>query len=253
MRRAAPPSHGDFEDPRKWIDPRTLVGEPKTPGQKLAREASVSAATRLLQLTGMLIACYLIGVHEMLLTGLTSVTCSPEMIKAGSNATCEIRSGPFTSDSGLSITQVGVAGRIALVDERNGAYRIVFATRLVGDAGVRVSHGIFSSVSTVEVIPGPAIVVEAECSPPRVAPSATVTCAVTPRDRFGNAASVEKPEGADDKYFALSGLGSARELAIHDFDVTFKAGNQPGERAGIAVTLNGGRVESTVQVVAPTS
>ena len=51
-------------------------------------------------------------------------------------------------------------------------------------------------------------------------------------------------------YFSVSHLGSAHSLAIHDTHVTFVAGaaGDAPSSAGIAVTLDGRRVESRIQV-----
>ena len=170
-------------------------------------------------------------------------------MRAGSNVTCTITRSALASESDLSITQVGGAGPIALVGERATEYRVAFSTRAAGAAGVRVTHSLFWRNAWVQVLAGPAATVDVACQPAQVAPQAQVSCAVTPRDLFGNAAEVEKPAGAAAIYFSVQAVGSARDIAVHDAHVTFVAGDASGSRAGIAVVLAGTRAESIVAVV----
>lgn len=87
-----------------------------------------------------------------------------------------------------------------------------------------------------------------ECAPKRVRVGEDVRCAVVPRDRFGNAADVEKPTGAPASYFSVARTGGAGEVVVQDASVSFAAA-QVG-RAGVAVTLDGVRVQDDVEVVA---
>ena len=100
----------------------------------------------------------------------------------------------------------------------------------------------------VEVLPGPAIGrVELSCAPRRVRVGEEVRCAVVPRDRFGNAADVEKPAGAPATYFSVARTGGAGEVVVHDAYVSFVAATVG--RAGVAVTLDRVRVLDDVEVV----
>ena len=230
-----------------FVDPRT--GSSKT--AKPNKDASTSSATAFyLRLGAALVACYLLGVQDLLLAALTSVNCQPSTIRAGSNVTCEITTGALSSEADLSITQTGSAGRIIMLSDVAHAYRVAFSTRLAGQAGVRVSHSIFWSSASVEVIAKPAVLVEIACEPKATPVGSSVRCAVTPRDEYGNAAEVEKPGGqdGDGHYFAVTHVGGAKDLAVHDADVSFVVGGEVGSKAGIAVTLNGRRVEGTVEV-----
>ena len=228
-----------------FVDPRT--GSSKT--AKPNKDASTSATAFYLRLGAALVACYLLGVQDLLLAALTSVNCQPSTIRAGSNVTCEITTGALSSEADLSITQTGSAGRIIMLSDVAHAYRVAFSTRLAGQAGVRVSHSIFWSSASVEVIAKPAVLVEIACEPKAAPVGSSVRCAVTPRDEYGNAAEVEKPEeGGDGHYFAVTHVGGAKDLAVHDADVSFVVGGEVGSKAGIAVTLNGRRVEGTVEV-----
>eukprot|EP00966_Prymnesium_polylepis_P050824 1176849-Prymnesium_polylepis.1 len=76
---------------------------------------------------------------------------------------------------------------------------------------------LFWSSATVEVLAGAATGrVEVACTPPRVRVGEEVRCTVVPRDRFGNVAEVEKPEGASSSYFSVAKTGVAGELTVHD-------------------------------------
>ena len=244
MRRAKDVEAGAFVDDR-------LAAEPKARSDKPKVGEPSSLPVRLFRVGAAVAACYMVGAHELVLAAFTSVTCAPAIVRAGGNATCDVRTGALSSDADLSITQTGGAGRIVLLSESAHAYRVSFSTRTAGAAGVRVSHSIFWSSAAVEVLAGPARSVDVECAPARAAPGKEVRCAVTPRDAFGNAAEVEKPAGAPANYFAVSAVGDATNLVVHDTDVSFTLGGEAGSRAGIAVTLDGRRVESTVEVAAP--
>ena len=247
MRRAKDVEAGAFVDDR-------LAAEPKA--HKPRAEAS-SLPVRLARVAALLGACYLVGVHELVFAALTSVRCAPTTVRAGANVTCDVATGALSSDADLSITQTGGAGQIALLSEGAHAYRITFGTRAAGAAGVRVSHSIFWSHAAVEVLAGPAVTVEVDCSladgVTAAAVGSEVRCAVTPRDAYGNAAEVEKPEGAPEGYFTVTHVGGASKLAVHDTEVSFVVAQPVGGkagRAGVAVTLDGTRVESTVAVAA---
>ena len=153
---------------------------------------------------------------------------------------------------GLSITQLGVAGALVLTNDAQHRYTLTFATRVTGDAGVRATHLPFWSSSVVEVLADIAVSVDVHCVPPRVSPGSDVRCAIEPRDRFGNVAEVEPPPSGVKNFFTVARLGNARDLVVHDTYVSFRAGAPPdGEAstsAGVVVTLDGRRVESTVSV-----
>ena len=68
------------------------------------------------------------------------------------------------------------------------------------------------------------------------------------RDRFGNAADVERPSGAPTSYFSVARTGGAGGVKVRDAFVSFAA-TRAG-LAGIAVTLGGVRVQDDVEVVA---
>ena len=235
-----------------WVDDR-LAGEPKAPGQKATRQGASHWPTRFFQAAAVIAACYIIGVHELVFAAFTSVHCTPSMVQAGRNVSCSISMGRFGSEADLSITQVGVAGQITLVDESSHSYRIAFGTRKAGDAGVRVTHSMFWSTSWVEVVAAPAVSIDVKCGPPRVALGTAVNCAVTPRDRFGNEGEVERPPGSESSYFSVYATGCARELVVHDAHVSLFAGDAASgstacTRAGVSVILDGSTVSSAVDV-----
>ena len=244
------------------------AGQPAWEDDRLAKPRSArlgdSRVRRALRMAALTLACYLIGMHELVLALFTKVDCMPSEVQAGANVTCMIATGRLSSEVDLSITQTGAAGPIALLSEAPHAYKIAFATTAAGAAGVRVSHSVFWSSSSIDVLAAPAEWADVSCAeqhhtagaehaamvPAVVAPGATVHCSVTPRDRFGNPAEVQRPSGAPSGYFAVSAIGGASQLAVHDTYVSFVAGMQAG-RAGVAITLNGARVERTVQIGSP--
>jgi hypothetical protein len=235
-----------------FVDDR-LAAEPKAQTQKprAGEDGGSSSLTTALRICAVLAACYIVGVHELVFAAFVSVTCTPSVVPAGANVTCMVSTGSLSSEAELTITQTGTAGRLVLLSETAQAYLVSFSTRAAGVAGVRLSHSlIFWSSASVEVLPGPAVSVDVLCAPPRVAAGTQVRCAVTPRDQFGNAAEVAKPAGVADDYFGVTQVGGATQLAVHDDHVSFVAGGA-GARAGVAVMLDGRRVESTVVVVAP--
>lgn len=236
-----------------FVDPRAAAeAEPKARTKQSQLQPQASLQTRVLRALIAIAGCFVLGVHEVIFSAFTSVRCEPAVVRAGTNVTCEVRTGRLAGDADLSITQTGNAGRIVLLSESAHAYRVAFGTRVAGDAGVRVSHAIFWSSASVEVVAGPARRVDVLCAPPAgaqtVAAGLQVRCDVTPRDEHGNAADVVRPEGAPETYFAVSHVGGATQLQVHDTHVSFVAGGDAGSRCGIAVTLDGKRVESTVEV-----
>lgn len=229
-----------------FVDPRLAVSEePKLHKQRRA-EGEVGTVWWLVRVGGLVLICYLVGVQQCAFAALTTVHCSPATVRAGTNITCEIVTSPHASESGLRLTQLGVAGSPALTDDTAHSYRVSLATSLAGGGGVRVSHLLFWSTSVVEVLAGQPVSVVVSCAPPIVAVGAEVQCAVEPRDRFGNVAEVERPPSGASNFFTVARLGSARELVVHDTYVSFV----PIEVgvAGVAVTLDGQRVESRVSV-----
>ena len=248
MRRAKDCEAGGFVDPRVAAQQAT---EPKAPSDKpqssLAGDGGLGA--RLARIAAALVACYLLGVQEILFAALTSVHCSPATVSAGSNVTCDVQTGAFSSDVDLSITQTGNAGKITMVSESAHAYRISFATRVAGAAGVKLTHSVFRSAASVDVIAGPARSVDVDCTPKLAITDAEVRCAVTPRDIYGNVADVEpSARGGTRPRFTVSFLGRATNLAVHDEHVSFVVAAGLGHTAGIAVSLDGRRVESTVEI-----
>ena len=227
-----------------WIDDR-LAGESKA--HKSPRGSGYSPRS-IAQLIALAVVCWTIGVHEMIFAAFTRVHCTPLLVRAGSNASCIVQRSILSSDNGLTITQVGTAGTIMMMDEQSTSYHVSFTTRASGAAGVRVTHAWFWHTAWVEVIPAPAVAVDVACRPQQVPPGADVRCAVTPRDAFGNPGAVEKPMAVSAKFFSVSAIGSASQLAVHDEYVSFVAGDQVGSRAGIVVTLAGKPVESSVQI-----
>ena len=232
-----------------YVDDR-LLGEPKNADEKAPREGN-SLQGWLLRLCAVLIGCYLTGLQELVFAGFTTVSCEPRggTVRAGTNVTCEIVTAPLSSETDLSITQLGHAGPIALLETagREHVYRVTFSTSRAGRAGVRVTHMLLWSSASVEVVPAAATGrVEVACTPRSVRVGEEVRCTVEPRDRFGNLAEVEKPEGASSSYFSVAHTGSAGELKVQDTFVAFSP-NAAG-RAGVAVTLDGVRSESEVQV-----
>lgn len=236
-----------------FIDPRVTAqqAEPKAPSDKpQASLAAGSLVIRLLRIIAALAASYLLGVHELLFAGFTHVSCAPNPVRAGANVTCKVRTGALSSDTDLSITQTGTAGQIALLSESAHAYIIAFATRKTGAAGVSLSHSIFWSDASVEVIAGQARSVDVDCTPKLAAADAEVRCAVTPRDVYGNPAEVEPGESGPASRFTVTHLGRATKLEVHDDYVSFVAASAgDGRKAGIAVSLDGRRVESIVNIL----
>jgi hypothetical protein len=248
MRRGHADADAEAADGQSWVDDR-LAAEPKAPGQKRSRDAKTFSAKNLMRLGAIAAACWLIGAHQLVFAIFTGVSCSPSTVRAGSNISCTITRSALASESDLSITQVGNAGAITLVDEASTQYRVTFSTRAAGAAGVRVTHSLFWRTSWAEVQAAPAATVDVACEPAQVAPRAEVRCAVTPRDVFGNVAEVEKPPGASADYFSVQAVGGARDIVVHDEHVSLVAGDAPGSRAGIAVVLAGTRMEGSVAVI----
>ena len=82
-----------------FVDPRT--GSSKT--AKPNKDANSSTAAFYLRLGAALVACYLLGVQDLLLAALTSVNCQPSTVRAGSNVTCEITTGAPVSYTHLTL------------------------------------------------------------------------------------------------------------------------------------------------------
>lgn len=242
MRRAAAEAHADAA----WVDDR-LTGEPR-PHRKPPRPA---ASLQIAKVLLVLAACWFVGVQDLIFAAFTTVRCGEGAgpVAAGSNVTCVVSTSRLSSEADLSITQLGLAGPIVMLSSTGHTHTISFATGPAGRAGVRVSHAVFWTSAMVDVAAGPAAPghVEVSCSPPSVPLGKEVRCAVTPRDRWGSAAEVVRPEGAPPGYFAVSKVGGARELAVHDSYVAFVAAE--AGRAGVAVTLGGVRAESVVDVL----
>ena len=107
----------------EWADPR-LARQPderKIHRYDDAKKAS-AFSTRPRVTTLVLIffaASYLLGIPELLLALGTSVRCGDAtgLAAAGANVTCVVATAALASESDLSITQVGTAGTIALVNE----------------------------------------------------------------------------------------------------------------------------------------
>ena len=222
-----------------------LLREPTEHSQKRWQQASISTK-QLLRVLALIVSAHLLGVLDFLCAVLTAVQCSPAIVIAGANVTCEITTGTLSSDADLSITQLGVAGVISLLNEDAHLYRVSFTTQASGRAGLVVSHMLFWSTSTVEVLAGPAITVDVACAPHAVGLGSKVQCAVKPRDALGNMAEVSRPSDSSDSYFSVGALGSAHDLEVHDTYVSFIAG--ASGNAGIRVMLNGHRFESGVVV-----
>ena len=240
---AEEPSDADVDD--------RLLGEPKSAHQKPERLDDQSLQGWILRLCAVLAGCYLLGVHELVLAAFTSISCHPAdgTVRAGTNVTCEIVTAFLSSEMALSLTQIGSAGPIALVDgTQKHRYEVTFSTSKAGFAGVRVTHHLFWSSGSVEVMPASAFGrVEVNCDPPNVRMGQEVRCGIRPRDIYGNLAEVERPDGAAADYFSVAKTGSAGDLAVHDTFVSFFA--RAMGRAGISVTLNGVRTSSDVEVV----
>ena len=230
-----------------YVDDR-LLGEPKSAQQKPPRLLWGELQRLILRLVAVLAGCYLLDLQELVLAAFTSVSCQAGVVRAGTNVTCEIVTASLSAETSLSITQLGGAGAIALLEgSGEHRYQVTFATAQAGFAGVRVSHQLFWSSATVEVHPAAAVgPVDVSCTPLRVHVGDTVRCAVVPRDRFGNPAEVEKPNSAPDDYFGVTAMGRADELAVHDTHVSFIA--RAAGRAGIVVILDGARTSSDVEV-----
>lgn len=227
-----------------WVDDR-LRGEPKVRAAHAPRERE---ALRVLVVVA---ACWLLRVHEFVGAAFTTVHCAPATPPAGSDVMCTITTGALSRDVDLRVTQSGYAGHITPLDEGGRSHRIKFATATAGPAGVTVSHSFFRSTSSVTVLAGAAVRVEASCVPAQARPGAGVRCDVTPRDAWGNAAEVERPAGAAEGYFAVARVGAASDVRVLDDHVAFvvDAAAPAGAHAGVAVTLDGVRVESSVEVV----
>jgi hypothetical protein len=242
--------HRNVEPPSQYVDDRLSHEEPKSRMQKLRSGGLLpERRTPLLTWLAIILLCYTVSLQEQVFALFTSVRCTPATVRAGTNATCSISTFQLAAETDLSITQLGEAGNIVLRSTAPHAYQVSFSTAKAGGAGVRVKHALSTSWSMVEVLPGPAIGrVELECAPKRVRVGEDVRCAVVPRDRFGNAADVEKPTGAPASYFSVARTGGAGEVVVQDASVSFAAA-QVG-RAGVAVTLDGVRVQDDVEVVA---
>ena len=254
--------HRDLEAGVAWVDPRTLVDEPTKVAPKLRPTRGTNwRILATLKVFMIVSACYMVGIQELLLAAFTHVECVPTTVRAGANASCSIMTSLLATEQALSITQMGVAGAISLISESRSSmakeYRVAFATRNAGSAGVRVSHFIFWRTAAVEVLPGPAISVEVLCEPANVVPGAQVRCAVSPRDRHGNLANVERPTGAGATFFSVHATGRATRLVVEDDAVRFSVSSAtsaqgPADRqdhAGILVTLDGRQFNGRVGVM----
>ena len=232
-----------------YVDDR-LSHEPKSRMQKLRSGGLLpERRTPLLTWLAIILLCYTVSLQEQIFALFTSVHCAPATVRAGTNATCSISTFQLAAETDLSITQLGEAGTIVLRSTAPHAYQVGFSTVKAGGAGVRVKHALSTSWSMVEVLPGAAVGrVELDCLPKRVHVGEEVRCTIVPRDRFGNAADVEKPEGASASYFSVARTGGAGEVVVQDAFVAFAA--TKAGRAGVAVTLDGMRVQDDVEVIA---
>jgi hypothetical protein len=240
--------------PAAWIDDR-LASDKLHKQHTQQRHGGMVAY--ILRVAILLLVCYMIGVQQLAFTALTSVQCTPQAVLAGSNVTCVITTSPHATETLLFVTQVtsGQAAPFFQLEDYAHTHRVTFATRAEGFAGVRVSHLFFWASSVVEVLPGVASSVEVLCTPPVAMLGTNVQCAVSPHDEFGNLAEVEPPPSGAKNFFTVTRIGCARDLVVHDTFVAFVAGipgNEcVGNRAGVAVTLDGQRVESTIAVSDP--
>ena len=247
--------------PAAWIDDRLasdkLHKQHTQHTQHAQQRRNDGMVSYILRVAILLLVCYMIGVQQLAFTALTSVQCTPQAVLAGSNVTCVITTSPHATETALSVTQVtsGQAGPLFQLEDHAHSHRVTFATRAEGFAGVRVSHLLFWASSIVEVLPGVASSVEVLCTPPVAMLGTNVQCAVSPHDEFGNLAEVEPPPSGAKNFFTVARIGCARDLVVHDTFVAFVAGvpgNEcVGNRAGVAVTLDGQRVESTIAVSDP--
>lgn len=96
-------------------------------------------------------ACYSIGLHELVASAFTTVSCQPPTVGAGQDVTCSISLSTLASPTELSVTQSGHAGRLSMLEQSERSYRISFETASSGAAGVVVSHSLFWSSSSVQV------------------------------------------------------------------------------------------------------
>lgn len=229
--------------PSSWVDDR-LAAEPKLDAQKRRRGISVQL---LLRIGTLVLIAYVVRVQDLLFASLTSVACTPATVQAGANVTCDITTSRFASEMGLSITPLGSAGLLTLIADTTRTHRIGFTTKMTGDAGVRVTHFLFFATSVVNVLPGPVVAVDVRCWPNEVAPGSNVKCSVEPRDAFANLAEVERPADAPADFFAVTRIGTAADLVVHDAFVSFVA-QAPGQ-AGVRIILNGRRAAESVVTV----
>ena len=230
-----------------WVDPRGLQKSDRAGGGGAA--AGYGTARRLAAaLAGLTTLLVLLRV---LPDAILAVECAPLVPTAGTNVTCSIRSRSGGAD--VRIVQQGTAGLITLLSdaaEGGGEYRVSFATASAGPAGVRVVGPLIWRSVWVDVVALAASTTDVSCAPARAVQGEEVRCAVVPRDVFGNLADVVTPPEAPAHYFSVSRIGAARDVTVHDADVSFVVGAGTGDaRAGIAVTLDGRRSEATIEVV----
>lgn len=247
MRRVLGGGEAEASDGLGWVDERIRLSDKhKSARQKPRSSTSADVRTVLLVAAG----CWLVGLHQLVFAWFTRVECMPATVLAGENVTCTITTAALSGEAALSVTQTFSAGPLSMVSAAAHSYRVTFATRLDGFAGVRVRHALFATGSEVEVVAGPAVPgsVEVRCVPERVVRGGVVSCAVTPRDAQGNPQfDVVRPADAEPEYFSVAPVGSAHNLTVHRTAVSFLAGRP--RRAGIAVTLGGIRAESRVEVI----
>jgi len=196
------------------------------------------------------VVVYFAGGHEVLFALFASVRCTPSMVAAGENVTCDISTLRIAAQTDLYVVPTGGASELWLARPAEGAgprWTVGFATSSAGRAGVRVRHTLCTASADVEVVAGRAASAVPMCAPARVTAGSLVRCEVVPRDRHGNVAEVVRPEGAPKGYFSVAPLGTADRISVGDTHVSFTA--SAVGRAGVAITLNGQREQSDVEVV----
>ena len=132
-----------------YVDERLVSEQPKK-RRRVGAASPVGFAVRVLMVVAL---CYLIGAQELFLACFTSVSCEPGVVTAGSNVTCSIRTSVLAAETDLSITQIGEAGPIRLLDSTQHAYVVSFSTAVAAPSGVRVAHSLLWRSSQVEGAP----------------------------------------------------------------------------------------------------
>jgi hypothetical protein len=239
--------------PSEWVDPRLTGAVGDEPKVRVANSSangrwSPPHLIHLLRLGILAATSYAVGVPELLCTRLTSVTCTPAVVVAGEDVICAVTLGILTSEADMSVAPIGATEQVNVLTRAGRLHNVSFATKMAGQAGVRVDHGWFSAKAVVQVVAAEPVSVDVTCLPNRVQAGAQVQCEVAPRDMLGNIAEVHRPTDAPAEYFAVMQLGSAADVVVHDTYVSFVAG-AVGTSAGVRVSFKGMQVESTVQVL----